>query len=116
MKRFAKERAVHFDQARLEKRRVRKQFRRDQKEYLRKIERGDRRTAQRFDIRPAQRHTKTGADESEQKKLLHRSTELVKKEIREQEREAMRSIELQRDRNVRQMRDDLRKGLYETAA
>lgn len=105
VKEFSARRGNIIKQAQLEKRRRRLDFRRQKTKYMDKLERGDKKTYQHFNIKPSQRSLE-----------MRGTTEKVERNMRLTQRAAMRQIEHQRDRDIREMRDDMRSDLYSTSA
>jgi hypothetical protein len=112
---FTSRRGRIIDQSRMDKRRLRRDWRRQKDKYMDKLDRGDVKTYQHFNIRQSQRATKPGLEKKEEEKLFRETVKKIEQEMREDQREALRGIERQRDAEIRKMRDELRERLYSTS-
>jgi hypothetical protein len=113
---YHKRKTPIFEQAKLEKRRIRKDFKNQENKYLRKLEKDDREVYQQFGIRPSKRANKKGLDERAQAKLRHEARRKIKLKINQERRAAEKVIEVRREEQRREMRDQLRGEVYNIAA
>lgn len=116
MQEFTSRRRDLVEQARREKQRLYRDMRKQKREIVLKVRRDDKKTYQQFDIKQSLRANKPGLSESEQAKAREKTRLKINKELREQRRAAERTIERQRDEEIRTMRDQLHDGVYKPAA
>lgn len=116
MKEFGKRRAALVTSSRKEKQRLNENLRRQRRKYELKLREDDRKLYQQFDIRPSMRGSKKGLPETERLAARKKSWLKIQKKMRLERRASERAVERRRDEAIKQMRDDLYSGMYNTAA
>lgn len=112
MQEFTARRKEIIQKSRQEKERMWQDMRRDKREYELKLRRNNKKLYQEFNIKQSMRPSKEGLSEEEQAKTRQKTWLKINKQMREQRRAAERTIEKNRDEQIKTMRDQLRDGVY----
>lgn len=116
MKEFGKRRAALVTSSRKEKQRLGENWRRQRRKYELKLREDDKKLYQQFDIKQSMRGSKQGLSEPEKLAARKKSWLKIQKKMRQERRVDERAVERRRDEAIKQMRDDLHSGMYNTAA
>lgn len=108
MKEFSTRRAGIIKNAQVEKRRLSEDFRRQRRKYELKLRDDDLKLYQKFNIKRSMRGSKPGLADPEQIKVRKKTWIEIQRQMRLQHRKSERAIEHARDREIKDMRDELR--------